>query len=238
MADDQAVETPVQSEETSASSNSSSKGAGLRFIKSKGVCRKCRRVGMKLFLKGDRCAAAKCSFTNRSYAPGQHGQKRSRISDYGRHLIEKQKLSYVYGLNERQLRTLVSKASKVQENTEEKIVQLLETRLDSMIFVLGWARSKQEARKAVVAGHFLVNNKKVTKPGYNVRENDEIMISDRALKSKLFIETIMPLAKERQIPAWIKKTEETKAKMIRLPKIDEVNIFNIQLPLVIEFYSR
>lgn len=235
---DKVVETPIQSEEMNASTDFGSKSAGLRFIKSKGVCRKCRRVGMKLFLKGDRCAGAKCSFTNRSYGPGQHGQKRSRTSDYGRHLIEKQKLAYIYGLNEKQLRNLVSKASKFKENTEEKIVQLLETRLDSVVYVLGWARSRQEARKLVVSGHFLVNSKKVTKPGFCLRQNDEIMISDRAIKSKLFIEIIMPQAKDKQIPGWLNKKEETKAKMIRLPMLEEVNIFNIQLPLVIEFYSR
>jgi small subunit ribosomal protein S4 len=233
-----ADETTTQTENTSTSADAGVKSAGLRFVNAGGACRKCRRVGMKLFLKGDRCASPKCALTRRSYAPGQHGQKRTRLSDYGRHLQEKQKLAYIYGLNERQLRTLVGHAAKFKENTEEKIVQLLETRLDSVVYDLGWARSREEARKLVVAGHFLINNKKVTRVGFNVQEKDEIMISDRAIKLKLYRETILPLARDKQVPVWFNKKEETKAKVARLPQLAEVNLFNILLPLVIEFYSR
>jgi small subunit ribosomal protein S4 len=236
MADEEVIESP-QTEESTKSPEGKA-GAGLRFIKSKSVCRKCRRVGMKLFLKGDRCAGPKCAFSRRSYAPGQHGQKRSRTSDYGRHLLEKQKLAFIYGLKESQLRRLVSKATQFKENTEDKIVELLETRLDSVVYSLGWARSHAEARILIISGHIKVNDRRVDKPGFNVKVKDTVSLSKRAQGLKLYKENILLLAKDKQIPSFLKKKSETEGSLIRLPEFNEVNLFNISLPLVIEFYSR
>jgi len=236
MADEEVIESP-QAEEISDSAGAKT-GAGLRFVKSNSACRKCRRAGMKLFLKGDRCAGAKCAFTRRSYAPGQHGQKRSRISDYGRHLLEKQKLAFIYDLRENQLRKLVKKATNYKENTEEKIVQLLETRLDSIVYVLGWARSRNEAKKLIVSGHFLINGKRLDKSGYNLKAKDKIALSLRAKSLKVYKESILLLARDRQIPAYLKKVNETEATLTRMPEFTEINLFNISLPLIIEFYSR
>src|ERR1035437_414079 len=223
----------VKSEETKEAGAGNKVGAGLRFIKSKSVCRKCRRVGMKLFLKGDRCVSPKCAFTRRSYAPGQHGQKRSRISDYGRHLLEKQKLAFIYGLSGSQMRILISKATQFRENTEEKIVQLLETRLDSVVYALGWGRSRQEARKLIVSGHILINGRRVDKPGYLLKAKDVVVLSARAQGLKLYKENILPQAKDKQIPAYLKKKNEMQASLVRLPEFSEINLFNISIPLVI-----
>jgi len=211
-------------------------GAGLRFVKSKGNCRKCRRLGIKLFLKGEKCFSAKCPLIRRSYAPGQHGQKPIKISDYSRHLQEKQKLSLMYGLKDRQLRNIVKKASQRKENTEEEIIQLLERRLDNIIFKTGWALSLAQARKLVIAGHFYLNAKRINRPGYLVRVGDVISLSPRAKNLKLFQEIILPPAKDKNYPNWLERKAQ-EIKIVRFPKKDEVHI-NIEFPLVIEFYKK
>jgi len=236
------VEEIIESSEEESKSSLSDKGtkvgAGLRFIKSKAVCRRCRRLGLKLFLKGEKCSTPKCPFSNRSYAPGQHGQKRSRLSDYGRHLQEKQKLAAIYILKENQLRLLVKEAISFKEDSQEKIVQLLETRLDSIAYVLGWGRSRVEARKLIISGHICVNGKKNDRPGYRVKPKDVISLADKVIVKKLYKDILLPSIKDKQIPEYLKRKNETEATLIRLPKFVEINLFNIQLPLVIEFYSR
>ncbi|MCD6195134.1 30S ribosomal protein S4 [bacterium] len=228
--------TEEKAETTSEAASSETKGAGLRFMKSKGVCRKCRRLGVKLFLKGEKCTSAKCPLIKRSYAPGQHGQKQTKISDYGRHLREKQKLVLIYSLKDRQLRRLIWKASRKKENTEEEIIQALERRLDSTIYRLGWALSRRQARKLVNGGFFSVNGRRIDRPGYLVNKKDKISLSERAKNSKLFKNIILPYAKEAEVPAWLKR-KETEAEVLRFPQAEEAQL-NVDLSLVIEFYKR
>ncbi|MCD6422327.1 30S ribosomal protein S4 [bacterium] len=227
-------ETTEQQEEKTASAES--KGQGLRFIKSKGVCRLCRRAGQKLFLKGEKCYSPKCPFIRRPYPPGQHGQKPVKLSDYGKHLREKQKLAWIYGLKDRQLRRLVREASKKKEKTEEEIVRRLERRLDNVVYRLGWALSRRHARKLVVGGFFYVNGRRVDRPGYLVEKGDKIEWAPKAHKSKLFEEQIKPHMQEVEVPAWLKRKED-KAEVLRFPKREEVQL-PVELSLVIEFYKR
>jgi len=212
------------------------KGAGLRFIKSKGACRICRRLGVKLFLKGEKCLSSKCPLIKRPYAPGQHGQKKTKLSDYGKHLMEKQKLAKIYGLKDNQIRNLIKKASQSQENTEEIIIQLLERRLDNVVYRLGWALSRRQARKLTLAGFFYVNGKKVDRPFYLVKPKDEISLAKRFLESKVFNEQISHYSKEAEIPAWLER-KKNQARVTRFPHLEEVQV-NIRLPLVIEFYKK
>ncbi len=233
MAEETTTEEQATEQESGASE---AKGAGLRFIKSKGVCRKCRRLGVKLFLKGEKCNTPKCPFVRRPYPPGQHGQKQAKISDYGRHLREKQKLALIYGLRDRQVRRLIRKASRKKENTEEEIIQTLERRLDNVVYRLGWALSRRQARKLVVGGFFYVNGRRVDRPGYLVEEKDKITLAERAKRSKLFQDIILPHSKEVEVPAWLKR-KDMEAEVVRFPKPDEVQL-NVDLSLVIEFYKR
>ena len=137
-------------------------------------CRLCRREGQKLFLKGDRCYSSKCAIDRRGYAPGQHGQGRSKISDYGLQLREKQKAKRFYGLQETQFRNLFDKAARKTGITGENLLILLETRLDNVVFRLGFASSRKEARQLVNHGHFTVNGRKVNIPSYEVKAGDVI----------------------------------------------------------------
>lgn len=230
------AEETTTEEKTEEATSSEAKGAGLRFIKSKGSCRRCRRLGVKLFLKGEKCGSPKCPLVKRPYAPGQHGQKQAKISDYGRHLREKQKLVLIYGLKDRQLRRLIWKASRKKENTEEEIVQALERRLDNVIYRLGWALSRRQARKLVVGGFFYVNGRRVDRPGYLVVKKDKVSFSERAKRSKLFKDIILPYSKEAEVPAWLKR-KEMEAEVLRFPNPDEIQL-NVDLSLVIEFYKR
>ena len=143
-------------------------------------CRLCRREGQKLFLKGDRCYGSKCALDRRSYAPGQHGQGRSKVSDYGLQLREKQKARRFYGLQEGQFRNLFEKAARKQGITGENLMILLETRLDNVIFRLGFASSRKEARQLVSHGHFTVNGKKVNIPSYAVKAGDVIKVKEKS----------------------------------------------------------
>lgn len=193
-------------------------------------CRICRRTGEKLFLKGDKCSLPTCPFNKRSYAPGQAGAKlrRKRGSDYSTQLREKQKARAIYGLRERQMRKFFDEARKIKGATGERLIQILESRLDNISFRSGWFSSRDKARQAVNHGHVLVNGKKVSVPSYLVKPGDKI-----ALKRVIENET-----KEKDLPIWIKvgKTS-TEVELERLPKLDELNMpFDVQL--ITEFYSR
>lgn len=144
-------------------------------------CKLCRREGQKLFLKGERCYSSKCAIERRNYAPGQHGQARKKISEYGLQLREKQKAKRFYGLQETQFRNLFDKAQRKQGKTGDNLLILLETRLDNVVFRLGFASSRKEARQLIVHGHFTVNGKKATIPSMEVKPGDVIKVKERAL---------------------------------------------------------
>ncbi len=151
-------------------------------------CRLCRREGQKLFLKGERCYSTKCAMEKRSYAPGQHGQGRKKVSEYGTQLREKQKAKRFYGLQETQFRNLFDKADKKKGITGENLLIFLETRLDNVVFRLGFASSRKEARQLVTHGHFMVNGKKVNIPSYMVSAGDVIQVKEKSVSSPKFKE--------------------------------------------------
>jgi small subunit ribosomal protein S4 len=203
----------------------------------KGACRLCRREGTKLFLKGPRCNSEKCAFSRRSFSPGQHGQARSKISDYGVQLREKQKVKRIYGLTESQFRLTFKKAERTRGVTGEMLLQLLERRLDNLLFRLNWAVSRRQARQIVAHRFVFVNNRLVDVPSYIVRPNEVIQIKAKENKLKL-IKEIYEKCKERQIPAWLEPDQaQLKAKVVRLPQREEVNL-PIQEQLIVELYSK
>ena len=198
-------------------------------------CRLCRREGQKLFLKGDRCYGSKCALDRRSYAPGQHGQGRSKVSDYGLQLREKQKARRFYGLQEGQFRNLFEKAARKQGMTGENLMILLETRLDNVIFRLGFASSRKEARQLVSHGHFTVNGKKVNIPSYAVKAGDVIKVKEKSTNSPKFKEV-----KEMSItvPSWVSvDVEKLEGKVLSVPTREEIDT-PIAEHLIVEFYSK
>ena len=198
-------------------------------------CRLCRREGQKLFLKGDRCYSSKCAIDRRYYAPGQHGQGRSKISDYGLQLREKQKAKRFYGLQETQFRNLFDKAVRKQGITGENLLVLLETRLDNVIFRLGFASSRKEARQLVTHGHFRVNGRKVNIPSYTVKPGDTISVKPKSTNSPKFKEV-----KEMSItvPSWIAvDVEKLEGKILSIPTRDEIDT-PIAEHLIVELYSK
>lgn len=198
-------------------------------------CRLCRREGQKLFLKGDRCYGSKCALDRRIYAPGQHGQGRSKVSDYGLQLREKQKARRFYGLQESQFRNLFEKAARKQGITGENLMILLETRLDNVIFRLGFASSRKEARQLVSHGHFTVNGKKVNIPSYAVKAGDVIKVKEKSTNSPKFKEV-----KEMSItvPSWVSvDVEKLEGKVLSVPTREEIDT-PIAEHLIVEFYSK
>ena len=198
-------------------------------------CRLCRREGQKLFLKGDRCYSGKCAIDRRSYAPGQHGQGRSKISDYGLQLREKQKAKRFYGLQETQFRNLFDKAARKQGITGENLLVLLETRLDNVVFRLGFASSRKEARQLVNHGHFQVNGKKVNIPSYAVKPGDVIKVKEKSTNSPKFKEV-----KEMSItvPAWVSvDVEKLEGKVLSVPTRAEIDT-PVAEHLIVELYSK
>ncbi|NLD20155.1 MAG: 30S ribosomal protein S4 [Clostridiales bacterium] len=198
-------------------------------------CRLCRREGQKLFLKGDRCYGGKCSLDRRSYAPGQHGQGRIKISEYGLQLREKQKAKRFYGLQETQFRNLFDKAARKSGMTGENLLILLETRLDNVVFRLGFASSRKEARQLVSHGHFTVNDKKVTIPSYAVKPGDVIKVKEKSTNSPKFKEV-----KEMSVtvPAWVSvDIEKLEGKIISVPTRAEIDT-PVAEHLIVELYSK
>jgi len=166
-------------------------------------CRQCRREGEKLFLKGEKCFTDKCAVERRSYAPGQHGQKSGmRLSDYGKQLREKQKTRRVYGVLERQFRKIYAEASRSKGVTGERLLQLLETRLDSIAHRMGFGASRTEARQVVRHNGILVNGKRVNIPSYQVRPGDVIEVAEKA-KAQLRLKASADAAESRGIPDWL-----------------------------------
>lgn len=198
-------------------------------------CRLCRREGQKLFLKGDRCYSAKCALERRSYAPGQHGQGRSKNSDYANQLREKQKVKRFYGLQEVQFRNLFDKADRKAGITGANLLILLETRLDNVVFRLGFASSRKEARQLVSHGHFTVNGKKVDIPSYTVKPGDVIKVKEKSTSSPKFKEV-----KEMTItvPEWVSvDVEKLEGKVLAEPTREQIDT-PVEEHLIVELYSK
>ena len=201
------------------------------------VCRLCRREGIKLFLKGTRCYSEKCSVAKRTYAPGQHGQgRRAKVSDYGRQLREKQKARRIYGVLERQFRGYFAKATRSKGVTGERLLQLLELRLDNVVYRLGFADSRNQARQLVNHGHFVVNGRRVDIPSYLVKENDQITVRENSRNSAYF-KSLESLG-ERTVSEWLRlDAANLTGYVVRLPKREDIDI-PVQEHLIVEKYSR
>ncbi|MCD4762319.1 30S ribosomal protein S4 [bacterium] len=201
-------------------------------------CKLCRRAGEKLFLKGDRCNTPKCAMVKRNYHPGFHGSRRmSRPTPYGLQLAEKQKAKRQYGMLEKQFKITFEKAKKSKGNLGENFVKLLEMRFDNVIFKLGFAKSRSQARQLINHGHFTVNGRKLDIPSYLTRSGDEVAIKGNKKEAKIF----KPLAnelKQFEAPGWLNlDKKEVKGKVLHIPEMELINpTFNVQM--IVEFYSR
>jgi len=202
------------------------------------VCRICRREGLKLFLKGQRCYTEKCAIERRQYAPGQHGQNhRSKLSDYGAKLREKQKVKRLYGLMEKQFRAYFEKASHGKGNTGETLLINLERRMDNMVYRLGFCSSRAEARQLVLHGHFLVNDKKVTIPSYLVKIGDRITLKEKSRQNPHILESLEGVER-RGLPTWLELDKKSFVGVIKtLPTREELTL-PMQEQMIVEFYSK
>lgn len=200
------------------------------------VCRMCRREGQKLFLKGDRCYT-KCALENRSYPPGQHGQGRSKSSEYGQQLREKQKAKRYYGVLESQFRSYYEMAERRQGKTGENLLNILECRLDNVVYRLGFAMSRAEARQMVSHGHFTVNGRKVNIPSYQVKPGMVITLkeSSRGLEK---IKANIEANSSRPAPKWLEYDANNQiAKVVGVPARDDIDL-PIEEHLIVELYSK
>ena len=198
-------------------------------------CRLCRREGQKLFLKGERCYSTKCAIEKRNYAPGQHGQSRKKISEYGIQLREKQKAKRFYGILETQFRNYFDKAAKKKGITGENLLIMLETRLDNVVFRMGFASSRKEARQLVRHGHFTVNGRKQDIPSFSVKAGDVVKVKEKSVSSPKFKE-IKDMS--ISVPSWITvDVEKLEGKVVELPRRDDIDT-PIAEHLIVELYSK
>ena len=201
------------------------------------VCRLCRREGQKLFLKGERCYTDKCAISRRSYAPGQHGQGRKKVSEYGLQLRAKQMTRRYYGVLEGQFRHYYEMAERKEGKTGEALLSILETRLDSVIYRLGWASSRAEARQLVVHGHFLINGKKVDRPSYLTKPGEVVSIKDKSKQSPK-LKAVIDANCSRPIPKWLEINKENlEAKIIAIPTREDIDL-SVEETLIVELYSK
>ena len=201
-------------------------------------CRQCRREGEKLFLKGEKCFTDKCAVERRSYAPGQHGQKSGqRMSDYGKQLREKQKIRKIYGVLERQFRKTYAEASRSKGVTGERLLQLLETRLDSVAYRMGFGASRTESRQLVRHNGIHVNGKRVNIPSYQVKPGDVVEVAEKA-KAQLRVKAAVEATDSRGVPEWMEvDAKALKGTFKALPALTELPS-SINESLVIELYSK
>ena len=202
------------------------------------VCRLCRREGMKLFLKGERCYTEKCAIEKRNFAPGQHGKSRKqKLAGYGVQLREKQKVKRIYGVLEDQFRRYFEQAERTRGITGVTLLQLLERRLDNVVYRLGLATSRPQARQLVRHGHFQVNGKKVDIPSYSVKQGDVITVLGRSQKN-VTIEHAMEEVKGRGIPEWLSfDANAISGRIISMPTRAQINL-PVQEQLIVELYSK
>jgi len=209
-----------------------------RYIASK--CKLCRRQGEKLFLKGDRCLTPKCAFERRAYAPGMHGQKRTfrrKSSDYGMQLREKQKARRIYGVLERQFRKYFGDALQHKGMTGVNLLQTLERRIDNVVYRLGFASSRDQARQMVLHGHFGVNSRAVRIPSLLLKANDVITVREGSRKSPYFQDVTKTLEHAR-VPDWLSLDASTmQARVVSLPSREQIEV-PIREQLIVEYYSR
>jgi small subunit ribosomal protein S4 len=201
-------------------------------------CRLCRRENLKLFLKGDRCYTDKCAFERRSYAPGQHGQRRGgKVSDYGIQLREKQKVKRIYGIFENQFRRYYHKAERQKGITGTNLLILLERRLDNTVYRMGFASSRDQARQLVKHNHFAVNGSKVNIPSYQVKSGDVIEVKERSQKIPVIQEAIETVVR-REIPPWLEvDIDKFRGVVKAFPSREELTM-PINEQLIVELYSK
>lgn len=200
-------------------------------------CRLCRREGAKLFLKGDRCYTDKCAMERRAYAPGEAGRKRVKENEYLLQLREKQKTKRIYGVLEKQFRSYYDIASRKQGVTGENLLSILESRLDNVVYRLGFAKSRAEARQQVRHGHIHVNGRRVDIPSFRVRPGDLISVAPKA-KEMLVIKSALISNERVQVPAWLEvDIEKLQGSVLALPQRDQIDL-DIREQLIVELYSK
>ena len=201
------------------------------------VCRLCRREGMKLFLKGDRCFKDKCAIERRNYAPGQHGRRRSKVLGYGLQLREKQKVKRIYGLLESQFRLYFRRAAGKTGVTGDNLLRQLELRLDNVVYSLGFASSRAQGRQLVRHGHVEVNSKKINVPSYQLRKGDVIQVREKSRKNDQ-IRQAVETAAGRGVPQWLQlEPDQFRGTVTDLPKREDIRL-PIQEQLIVELYSK
>ena len=201
------------------------------------VCRQCRREGIKLFLKGDRCYTEKCAMNNRAFAPGQHGQGRSKNSEYGQQLREKQKAKKFYGALESQFRSYFEMAERRPGQTGENLLSILESRLDNVVYRLGLAPSRRAARQYVLHGHITVNGRKAAVPSMVLSQGDVVAVKDKA-KSRDFATKSLDAATKAQMPAWINLDRTAfKGEIVEIPTREQIAPI-VDEQAIVELYSR
>jgi small subunit ribosomal protein S4 len=193
---------------------------------------------MKLFLKGDRCYTDKCAFERRQYAPGQHGQsRRQKMSDYGMQLREKQRAKLMYGILERQFRRYFHMADRMKGITGDNLLLILERRLDNMVYRMGFARSRNQARLLVLQGHFAVNGRRVNVPSYLVRQGDTVSVREKSRKIATIAES-MEAVERRGVPEWLMlEKDKFQSKLMAYPSRQQLNV-PLQEHLIVELYSK
>ena len=201
------------------------------------VCRLCRREGLKLFLKGDRCFKEKCAFERRGYAPGQHGRRRTKVQNYGIQLREKQKVKRMYGVLERQFRGYFARAARSKGITGANLLQTLERRLDNVVYRLGFASSRSMARQLVSHGHIQVNGRKMSIPSALVKPGNVVALREKSQKNEQ-VKICVDTAKGRGVPAWLElDADQFRGTVRQLPARDEI-LMPIQEQLIVELYSK
>lgn len=202
-------------------------------------CRQCRREGVKLFLKGDKCQGAKCTLVKRNYIPGQHGlSRRSKMSDYNMQLREKQKVKRIYGILEKQFRNYFERADRKEGVTGEHLLQLLETRLDNIVYRLGFASSRKQARQLVSHDHFCVDGKKVNIPSYQLKPGQVVSVIKESAKNEKIVGMFETQTKKTDVPSWLKyDSKKLSGELIALPSRLELDS-DINEQLIVELYSK
>ncbi|RMD60016.1 MAG: 30S ribosomal protein S4 [Nitrospirae bacterium] len=201
------------------------------------VCKICRSLGMKLFFKGNRCYTDKCGFERRPFIAGPKGARRRKVSDYGLQLKEKQKVRKSYGVMEKQFRIYFKRAERMKGATGENLLKLLEMRLDNVVYQLGFASSRRQARQLVTHGHFMVNGKKRNIPSSLLSEGDVIELREKSRSNQLILDNLSA-AEHRTIPSWLElDAENFKGRVLRLPEREDITL-PIEEQLIVELYSK
>lgn len=201
------------------------------------VCRLCRREGEQLYLKGDKCYTDKCPVLRRGYAPGQHGQSRKKLSEYGLQLRMKQRLRRIYGINERQMENYYTSSARKRGITGEILIQALECRLDNVVYRLGIGSSRAQARQLVMHGHVTVNGRKVDIPSYQLKPGEVIAVKESSRNLDIVKQNVEAAA-DRAVPDWLEfDTEKLEGQIKAIPSREEINI-PVEEHLIVEYYSR